>query len=77
MADRCPLCNRPVDSPSKFCDLHDAAFRNLESAYPVWNKGYDGRLTREDYITRVLSLPETGRVVKEVIQQLRTKGTVA
>ena len=76
MADQCPLCERPRDSPSEFCSLHDAALRNLESAYPAWNKGYDGKLSREEYFAKVATLPETGRSVKEVIRHIQTKGAI-
>lgn len=76
MADRCSLCERPRDSPSEFCSLHDAALRNLESGYPAWNKGYDGKLSREEYFAKVATLPETGRSVKEVIQHIHAKGAV-
>jgi hypothetical protein len=76
MADQCPLCERPKESRSEFCNLHSAAFRNLESAYSSWNKAYDGKLTKEEYLTRITGLPETGASVKEVIQHLRGKGAV-
>lgn len=76
MADQCPLCNRPREPPSEFCNLHDTAFRNLESAYSSWNKAYDGKLTKEEYFTKITALPETGRSVKEVIQRLRGIGVV-
>jgi len=76
MADRCSLCERPRGSSSEFCGLHDAAWRNLESGYPAWNKGYDGKLSREEYFAKVVILPETGRSVKEVIQHFQAKGAV-
>ncbi len=73
MAEHCPLCERPRESPSEFCALHSAANTNLENAYAAWSKAYSGHLTREEYFTKLDNLPETGPAVKAVIQFLRGK----
>jgi hypothetical protein len=74
MVDRCPLCERPREPSSEFCSLHDAALGSLENAYPAWNKGYDGKLGREEYFARAAALLETGQSVKEVIRHISAKG---
>jgi hypothetical protein len=73
MPDRCLICERLRALSSEFCSVHDAALRNLEAVYPTWNKGYDGKLSREEYFAKVATLPETGRSVKQVIQHIFAK----
>ncbi len=74
MADQCPLCERPRESPSEFCSLHNAAMRNLESAFSSWNKAYEGRISKEECFDKIKVLPETGQSVKDVIYCIRGKG---
>jgi hypothetical protein len=50
--------------------------KNLQDAYSSWKKAYDGKLTLEQYYTRVSALPETGRAVREAFQYLRGRGVV-
>lgn len=76
MADPCPLCERPKEPASEFCTLHSIALRNLQGAYSSWNKAYDGKLTLEQYYTKVSALPETGGAVREAIEYLRGRGAV-
>lgn len=76
MADQCPLCERRKEPASEFCNLHSTALTNLENAYASWNKGHGNNLTKEEYYAKLEALPETGRAVKAVIQQLRGKGAV-
>jgi hypothetical protein len=73
MGDQCPICKRPLEAPSDYCAKHTVALRNIESAYPAWNKAYDGKLTQKDFFDKIAALPETGRWAKEVIQHLRTR----
>jgi len=76
MADQCPLCERPKKSSSDYCNLHKAAFTNLENAYSSWSKAY-GKLTNDEYFAKLENLGETGRAVKNLIRHLRKKGAVA
>jgi len=76
MADQCPLCERPRESAFEFCSLHEAALRSLDDAYHAWNRGYNGKLSRKEYLAKVASLPETGQTVKEVIQHIQAQGAV-
>jgi len=76
MAEQCPLCERPKESSSGFCSLHNTAFRNLENAFSLWNKAYDGKISKEECVDKIETLPETGQSVKEVIRHIRGKGAV-
>ncbi len=73
MADHCPLCERPREPTTEFCALHSATYINLENAYATWSKAYDRSLTKEEYVTKLEKLGETGHAVKAVIQYLREK----
>ncbi len=74
MAEQCPLCERPKESSSEFCSLHNTALRNLENAFSSWNKAYDGKISREECLDKIGTLLETGQSVKEVIHHIRGKG---
>ncbi len=71
MADHCPLCERPKETASIFCNLHKAAHDNLENAYASWSKANSGNLSKEEYFAKLEKLNETGNAVKSVIQHLR------
>ena len=77
MADHCPLCERPRESPSELCTFHMAAHANLENAYRAWSKSCSGNLTKEEYFSKLEKLGETGAAVRAVIQHLRGKKAVA
>jgi len=77
MAEQCSLCERPRGSSSELCNLHNTALRNLENGFSSWNKAYDGKISKEEYLDKIEILPETGQSVKEVICHIRGKGTVA
>ena len=74
VADGCSLCDRRKMPGSEFCSLHNTALLSVEGAYSSWNKAYGGKLSKEEYFTRLSSLNQTGRAVKEVIEHLRAKG---
>jgi hypothetical protein len=50
--------------------LHNAALRNLQEGYEVWNEAF-GDISKEKYYSELEKHPETGRAVKEVITYLR------
>ena len=77
MGDQCPICKRPIEAPSDYCTLHNAAFKNIEHAYPEWSKAYDEKLTMKEFFDKIAALPETGKWAKEVIQHLRARDTVS
>ena len=77
MADRCSLCERTKALSSEFCDIHDQASRNLESAYSPWKEAFDGELTKEEYYAKIALRQETGQSVKEVIHHILSGKGVA
>jgi len=74
MGGQCPLCERPKESSSELCSLHNTALANLDNAYLSWNRAYGGSLTKEGYFTKLATLSETGRAVKDVVRYLQGKG---
>ena len=74
MDAHCPICERRKEESSELCEVHGAAWQNLENAYANWNRAYGGSLTKELYFTKVEGLGETGQAVKDVIKYLRRKG---
>jgi hypothetical protein len=73
MVEQCSLCERPKESSSEFCSLHNTALRNLENAFSSWNKAYDGKISRKECLDKIETLPETGQSVKEMIRCIRGK----
>ena len=73
MVEQCSLCERPKESSSEFCSLHNTALRNLENAFSSWNKAYDGKISKKECLDKIETLPETGQSVKEVIRHIRGK----
>jgi hypothetical protein len=76
MPDQCPLCERRREASSEFCSFHNSALHNLENAYAAWNRGYGGKLTKQDYFAKIEKLDATGDAVKDVIKHLREKTAV-
>ncbi len=76
MADQCPLCERPKGSSSDYCNLHAAAFVNLENAYSSWSTA-QGKITKDEYYSTLEKLNETGHAIKNLIGHLRRKGSQA
>jgi len=74
MPDQCPLCDRRKEPPSDFCTFHGAALKNLEEAYAIWTKAFDGQLTKEEYYAKVLARSETGRAIRDLINYIRAQG---
>jgi hypothetical protein len=75
MPDHCALCERPKETESEFCSLHNAAGKGLDAAYSAWKKAY-GNLTKAEYLVRLEQLNETGVAVKDVIRHIREKGAM-
>jgi hypothetical protein len=74
MPEQCPLCERLKEPSSEFCGLHSTASRNLENALSSWSKAYHGKISKEEFLDRIETLPETGQSVRQVIRHLREKG---
>jgi hypothetical protein len=75
VSEQCPLCGRRKADGAKFCNIHNTALVNLETAYITWRKAFES-LERDEYYSKLEKLPDTGAAVKEVIQHLRVKRAV-
>jgi hypothetical protein len=67
MVDQCSFCEKPRVSHSEYCSLHQVALANLEAQYANWLKAFDGKLTKDEYFSKLLNLNETGEAVKSLI----------
>lgn len=67
----CKICGRK-SGDDEFCEYHQAALFNLKSAYEIWSKAEE-YLTWEEYIKQVHELEETGRWIKEIIEDIMSQ----
>jgi hypothetical protein len=66
--NKCTACHRIALSGSKYCLHHKQAFDSIMiNHYKVWVKAY-GRISWEEFLTKLSSMQETGRWIKEVIE---------
>jgi len=64
---KCTACHRNALSGSKYCLHHKQAFDSMIDHYKAWVEAYD-RISREEFLTKLASMQETGRWIKEVIE---------
>lgn len=64
---KCAACHRKPATGSKYCVHHLQAYEGLLNHYKAWVKAY-GRISMEDFMSRLLSMEETGSWVREVIK---------
>ncbi len=69
MVDQCSLCEKPREASSEYCNLHEAALRNLQGQYAKWLKAFGESLSQDEYFSKLLSLDETGDAVKRLIMR--------
>ena len=68
--DHCAVCGmKIVDDNTALCANHFQAHRMVKDAYSIWFVAY-GNLTIEDFLRRLVALPETGDHAKEIAQFL-------
>lgn len=67
----CKICGRKSDGED-LCEYHQAALTNLKSAYEIWAEA-EGHLAWEEYINQVYELEETGRWIKEIIENIMSQ----
>jgi hypothetical protein len=67
VATKCTACHRKALSDSEYCLHHKQAFDSLINHYKTWVNSY-GRISWEEFLTKLLSMQETGRWIKEVIE---------
>ena len=51
--------------------MHATAELNVRVGYEVWAKAFDGNISMNDYLERIISLLETGDKAKEVARLLK------
>lgn len=73
MVDECPICRRRKDAELAFCNLHSAAFKNLNEHYESWHLAFGPTLGRDEYMDALLRLPETGNSIRQVIEYVRAR----
>ena len=68
--DQCAICGmKIVDANICLCAHHSEAYRKVKDTYPLWVDAY-GNLTTQDFLKRLVVLPETGERAKEIAQFL-------
>jgi len=68
---RCQICGRKAES--KFCKLHEDAYRNLVENYEVWKRSMN--ISWTEYLDEAQKNQYTGIWVKEVAQSLLRSGS--
>jgi hypothetical protein len=63
----CAVCERRVEPNESYCHYHKVSNDNLLKTYQFWKKAY-GSLSWEEYLARIVSIPETGMWVKDVAE---------
>ena len=58
-----------VDAPAGLCANHLEVYRKVKDAYSLWSAAY-GSLTTEDFLKRLVALPETGVHAREIAEFL-------
>ena len=58
-----------VDANTDLCANHSEAYGKVKGAYSLWFAAY-GNLTRDDFLKRLVVLPETGDRAREVVRFL-------
>jgi hypothetical protein len=66
-ATKCTACHRKALSGNKYCLHHKQAFDSMINHYKAWVNAY-GRISWEEFLTKLLSMQETGSWIKEVIE---------
>jgi len=68
--DHCAVCGmKIIDANTALCANHFQAYRKVKDAHSIWFVAY-GNLTIEDFLRRLVALPETGDRAKEIAQFL-------
>jgi hypothetical protein len=67
VATKCTACYRRALSDNEYCLHHKQAFDSMINHYKTWVNAY-GRISWEEFLTKLSSMQETGRWIKEVIE---------
>jgi hypothetical protein len=67
MTNKCAACHRKHLADNKYCQRHKEAFDRINNHYTSWVNAY-GRISREEFLNKLLAMQETGSWIKEVIE---------
>ena len=67
---QCAVCYRTAEN--EYCNLHDAAYRNILQAYQQWKNSKT--ITWPAYLKQVMENPNSGQWAIEVCRHLLSKG---
>ena len=67
---KCEICGRR--SSSKYCKLHEQAYRNLLEKYEVWKEALG--ISWKEYLREVAKNPYTGDWAREIAEHLLKTG---
>ncbi len=70
---RCSICERRRADESEFCELHEAARRNIDQACQKWLDAYEEGLSRSEFLQRIMENDATGEAAVEVASHLLGK----
>ena len=71
-AENCPVCGLPRRSElDEYCVEHTTALNSVVNGYEAWSQAY-GNIGREEYLTKLAKLAETGVCVIQVAVFLST-----
>jgi hypothetical protein len=66
-ATKCTACHRKALPCNEYCLHHKQAFDSMINHYKAWVNAY-GRISWKEFLTKLLSMQETGSWIKEVIE---------
>jgi len=67
---KCEVCSREVQAQpqSKYCELHQKAYENLQKKFEAWKKA--SNIDWKEYLNEVGKNPLTGIWAKEVAESI-------
>ena len=67
--EKCKVCIEKTKK-NNFCSLHNSAYQNIHERFNQWEVAYSNKITFQDYLKKLRTLPETGRAVQDVLEYL-------
>jgi DNA topoisomerase-1 len=64
----CKICGRQKSENKIYCNVHMMVYNNIEKKYITWKKAL--KVSWTEYMKKLSTLPNTGRIVKEVCQDI-------
>ena len=67
----CKICGRDSSGETGYCEYHQEALKNLQSAYEDWQKASGA--SWEEYIDIICGIDEAGQWVQDVAEEIRSR----